>query len=63
MTVTCRFGAHALQPLGQRRIATGAIEGAQVEVRQLAVEQVRDQRTNRMGIPQQGVAELLAQTR
>ena len=56
MAVTLGLAAHLDQPLGQARVATGAIERAQVEVRQPAIEQVRDQRTNRVGIPQQRVA-------
>src|SRR5471030_905577 len=35
-------GADRFQLRGQLRIATGAVEGAEVEVRQFAVEQVRD---------------------
>ncbi|MNE43432.1 hypothetical protein D3C80_1376070 [compost metagenome] len=40
------------------RIAARAGIGADIEIRQAAVEQVRDQRADGMGIPQQCVAEL-----
>ena len=42
MGVAAVAGADRLQPAGQLRIAAGAIESAEVEVRQLAFEQVRD---------------------
>jgi hypothetical protein len=55
--------ADGLQPAGQFRIATGAVEGAEVEVRQLAVEQVRDHRADRVRIEQQRIAELGLESR
>ena len=42
MTVGRMLGTNGFQVTGQRRIATGAIKGAQVEVRQTAVKQMRD---------------------
>ncbi|MNH19667.1 hypothetical protein D3C79_794110 [compost metagenome] len=63
MTVLPGLSADTLQALSQLRIATGAIEGAEVEVRQLAFEQMRNVRADRVRIPQQCVAKLLAQAR
>lgn len=51
MAVIHRLGANALQLLCQSRIATGAIERTEVEVRQLALEQVRDLGADRVGVP------------
>src|SRR5471032_351444 len=56
-------GTNRCQLSLQLWIATGAIESAEVEVRQLAVEQVRDHRADRMRVEQQGVAELGLQSR
>ncbi|MNH21841.1 hypothetical protein D3C79_816700 [compost metagenome] len=33
MAVALGLGAHLFQPFGQSRVATGAVEGTQVEVR------------------------------
>ena len=59
MTVGRMLGTNGFQVTGQRRIATGAIKGAQVEVRQTAVKQMRDLRTNGMRIKQQCIAKLV----
>ena len=59
MTVGWMLGTNGFKIAGQRRIATGTIEGAQIEVRQTAVKQMRDLRTNGMRIKQQRIAKLV----
>ncbi|MCY1280887.1 hypothetical protein D9M70_296820 [compost metagenome] len=58
MAVVPRIGADRHQGLGQGRVATGAGIGAEIEVRQPAVEQARDEGADRVRIEQQRVAEL-----
>nr|GFD51718.1 hypothetical protein [Tanacetum cinerariifolium] len=62
MAVELGGGAGGFQAMSQRLVATGAVEGAEVEVWQAAFEQVRDVPANRMGIKQQGIAEFVAQS-
>jgi hypothetical protein len=59
MAVIAVTRADRLQLGGQLRIATGAVEGAKVEVRQFAVEQMRDDRADRVRIEQQRIAEFV----
>ncbi len=52
------LSADAFQLAGQLGVTRRAVEGAEVEVRQLAVEQVRDYRADGVRIKQQGITEL-----
>ena len=58
MGILRMLSADGFQLAGQLRVARSAVEGTQIEVRQFAVEQVRDQRADRVRIEQQRITEL-----
>ena len=63
MAVALGAGTDTDQRVGEARVAAGAGVGAEVEVRQVAVEQAGDEGADGVGVEQQRIAELALQPR